>query len=646
MSMRSISLRALPAILALALAAGTAPLSATSYVMVSDEALVDTAPVAAVVRVVSEDRAAALHREGGPAAITEYMVQVEEALKGEIPGGTAIVRMPGGRGRDGMSLKIYGLPRLRSGERALLFLEPAGDGTWRIVHLLLGAFREVEEGGRRLAVRNLNEAREVRKTPAGMKTAPGSDRLRDFDGFTRWIADRARSVRRAADYYVKANDGGLGQAVGQYRLFEDPDDGHNLRWFEFDNAGFINWKAYNTGQTGVTGGGYTEFEAALQVWNAEAQTPVDYRYTGKTNDKSGLDEYDEVNTIVFNDPNAELPAFNCITGGVLAYGGPWYYQETSGFQGKQYHRVANADVVINDGLACFFADSPNASKAAVELFGHELGHTLGLNHSCGDSGSSDPNCTNGTFDEALMRAFIHDDGRGGALNSDDEGGLRALYKQGGSANAPAAPTDLTAATESTTAVELSWSDNATNETELRIEVRSLTGDFEDIGSVPANTTSAVVDDLTEATGYVFRVKAVNAAGSSGYSNEATAATNGAIGPCVAGANIVCLNGGRFRVQVAWKTGAGEEGVATSVPVGSDDSALFWFFNANNWEMLIKVLNGCALTNNYWVFFAATTDVQFVVTITDTTTGKVKTYLNPQGTSADAVTDTGAFPTCP
>src|SRR5687768_7443600 len=173
MSMRSISLRALPAIIlaimALVLAAGMTPLAATSYVMVSDEALVDAAPVAAVVRVVSEDRAAGLRKAGGPAAMTEYRVQVEEALKGEIPGGTAIVRMPGGRGRNGMSLKIFGMPRLQSGERALLFLEPAGDGAWRIVHLLLGAFREVAAGGHRLAVRDLAEAREIRQTSAGVE---------------------------------------------------------------------------------------------------------------------------------------------------------------------------------------------------------------------------------------------------------------------------------------------------------------------------------------------------------------------------------------------------------------------------------------------------------------------------------------------
>ena len=165
-----------------------------------------------------------------------------------------------------------------------------------------------------------------------------------------------------------------------------------------------------------------------------------------------------------------------------------------------------------------------------------------------------------------------------------------------------------------------------------------------MGCVSAlGSTSAEISGLTPATGYVFRVRAVNATGPSPYSNEAAAATNGAVGLCVADSHTLCLNNGRFRVQVAWKTS--EEGVASTVPVVSDDSGLFYFELSSNIEMLIKVLNACSFTPNYWVFFAATTNVELVVTVSDTQTGKTRVYFNPLNTAAMPVQDTSAF-NCP
>ena len=51
-------------------------------------------------------------------------------------------------------------------------------------------------------------------------------------------------------------------------------------------------------------------------------------------------------------------------------------------------------------------------------------------------------------------------------------------------------------------------------------------------------------------------------------------------------------------------------------------------------------------NRFWVFFAATTNVAFQVQVTDTQTGLVKPYSNPQGMVALPVADTQAFATCP
>jgi fibronectin type III domain protein len=633
---------------ALALAACTvAPLAATSYVMVPDEALVAAAPLALVGRVVAVDRSVMVQGPAGQSLVTEYTVAVEEALKGEAPAGSLRVRVPGGMGTNGIGLKIYGAPRFRQGERALMFLEPDGRGGYRFVHFFLGAFHEVPAGERSLAVRNLQEASEMRVTAAGLEEVGKGDRgpLRDFTAFARWIKARAAGAAAPA-YEVADPDGSLRQMSGKFTLFEDP-DGANLRWFAFDTGGNVSWRALSTGETGLSGGGYSEFQTALAAWNAETQTPIDYRYGGTTASTNGLDTYDQVNSIVFNDPTNTLPAFSCSSGGVLAQGGPWYESATMVFQGQSYHRIVNADIVINSGLSCFFSSSPNASRAAQELFGHELGHTLGLGHSCGDSDGPDPSCSNATFSDALMRAYIHDDSRGAHLNSDDQTGIRSLYRQGSGGGTPAAPTGLAATTSSTSVVHLTWNDNASNETEYRIEVKVLGGTFADIGSVPANSTAADVSGLTPSTGYVFRVRAHNASGYSDYSNEASAATNGVIGPCVADGQNLCLNNDRFRVHVDWRIASGDTGAGQVVPVTSDDSGLLWFFDANNWEMLVKVLNGCTLSPpRYWVFFAATTNVQYTVTVTDTQTGAVKVYFNPLNNSAAAVTDTSAFATCP
>lgn len=109
---------------------------------------------------------------------------------------------------------------------------------------------------------------------------------------------------------------------------------------------------------------------------------------------------------------------------------------------------------------------------------------------------------------------------------------------------------------------------------------------------------------------------------------------------------VCLNNGRFRVSVDWRDRQGNVGDAKGVPFGSDDTGIFYFFGKDNWEMMVKVLNGCSITQHYWVFASATTNVEYTLRVTDTQSGDVKEYFNPLGRAAPAITDTMAFATCP
>ncbi len=120
--------------------------------------------------------------------------------------------------------------------------------------------------------------------------------------------------------------------------------------------------------------------------------------------------------------------------------------------------------------------------------------------------------------------------------------------------------------------------------------------------------------------------------------------NGGTGSCVTAGTVLCLNNGRFRVTAGWQSPTAS-GNGTAVQL-TTDTGYFWFFNSANVEMVIKVLNACALNSKYWVFAGGLTNVLVTVTVTDTQTGAVQTYINPQSTAFQPIQDTSAFSTCP
>jgi lysyl endopeptidase len=115
-------------------------------------------------------------------------------------------------------------------------------------------------------------------------------------------------------------------------------------------------------------------------------------------------------------------------------------------------------------------------------------------------------------------------------------------------------------------------------------------------------------------------------------------------PCSETTTTMCLAGGRFAVSVTYTTAGSGSGSGKAIKYTAD-SGLFWFFESTNIEMLVKVLNACSVNNRFWVFGAASTDVGYTITVKDSQTGSVKTYTNPIGTRAAAITDTGGF-VCP
>ena len=93
--------------------------------------------------------------------------------------------------------------------------------------------------------------------------------------------------------------------------------------------------------------------------------------------------------------------------------------------------------------------------------------------------------------------------------------------------------------------------------------------------------------------------------------------------------------------MAWRVPPqGTSGAGQAVPLTSDTGYL-WFFSDNNIELIVKVVDGRPFNNKFWVFFGALSNVEYTITVTDTETGAVKTYVNPFGTLA-SIADTAAF----
>jgi hypothetical protein len=77
--------------------------------------------------------------------------------------------------------------------------------------------------------------------------------------------------------------------------------------------------------------------------------------------------------------------------------------------GRSFNRIVETDVVFNRGMDCFLGTSANLAEVAC----HELGHSLGLDHSSDAS--------------ALMFYVSHGRGFDANLTADDRAGLLSIY---------------------------------------------------------------------------------------------------------------------------------------------------------------------------------------------------------------------------
>ena len=560
------------------------PAAALVYVLPTDDSMVERSGTIVFGEVLSASPGL---RDGS--AFTDYAFQVEEVLKGTVPGGTIIVRQPGGLLPGGIATRVQGLPMLAVGDRVLLFLDPLADA-YRPVEFALGIFFEVRTARGPLLIREPSLHGEV-TLPGDPAAADGARaRLpRDSSGFRRWIADRAAGVERSADYFVAEPPDGPISVRSPFTVTRSPEecfhDGLPLRWREFDGGSSVGFTVQAGGQAGVPGGGLSQVRTGMRAWNSVSGSRANLVLHGTSNREFEIDGVDGSNSISYEDPFDEIPGtFQPGEGGVIAITHTFFYcgasdatHQVPGNDSVEALAIIESNIGTQDGFEDWLALSPDPRENHEEIMAHELGHAIGIGHSCGDarSGSCDA-----VTREAIMRATAHGDGRGARLNSDDRAAVRFLYPVPDANPEPDPPPDPGPPPEP----------DPTDTT---------------LGPLPVPPQGPGFSDCRPET-----------------------------------ASLVFADG--FKVAMCYETAGGEVGEGKAGIWASGESGLLWFFNRDNAEVLVKVLNGCHLTGHYWVYVAPVTDLAFNLYVQGAD-GSNWSHHNRLGETAASRSDNFAFP---
>lgn len=128
---------------------------------------------------------------------------------------------------------------------------------------------------------------------------------------------------------------------------------------------------------------------------------------------------------------------------------------------------------------------------------------------------------------------------------------------------PAAPSNLAANTVSSSQINLSWTDNASNESGFSVD-RATNSTFSAglvTSSVGANVSSFQATGLSVSTTYFFRVRASNNGGNSANSNTASATTQAGTGTGplpAAPSNLSATVASSSQINLAWSDNANNE----------------------------------------------------------------------------------------
>ena len=209
-----------------------------------------------------------------------------------------------------------------------------------------------------------------------------------------------------------------------------------------------------------------------------------------------------------------------------------------------------------------------------------------------------------------------------------------------SGDGPTAPGNLTGTSTGPTSVRLSWVDRSDNETGFEVQLRQGRGGWRTDSTVPANTTTADITGLTPGGRYDFRVRAFNDSGRSPSNLVTIVLPSTDFTDCEPTAPLITFAHG-YTVSMCVEYLEGGVGPivkedAKDYGLESRESGILYFFDRDNAEVLVKVLDACAISDYLWVYVAPVTTLAFNLRIDEVGTDRFWEHRNPRG-GGDAAT---------
>lgn len=193
------------------------------------------------------------------------------------------------------------------------------------------------------------------------------------------------------------------------------------------------------------------------------------------------------------------------------------------------------------------------------------------------------------------------------------------------------PSSLSASAVSDSQIDLTWTDNSSDETNFVVEHSNNGSAWSTLDTLAANTTSYSHTGLSEHSTHYYRVKATNADGDSGYSNTASATTD-----IVAPTDLALSVIGATQINLSWTDNSGAED-GYKIERSPDGSSSWTVINTTSANA--TSYNDTGLTQNTAYYYRVRAYVSSDYSAYSSTVSATTTAAAPTGLTATAISDT-------